>query len=149
MEPLVGEEEQILLQLRDAESVFCFLDFDGTLAAVVDAYQKKGVPMPLAHGHEVSEIRLSGANKRKTVCRLLAAHAPAALAVFIGDDQTDEDAFGQLPAAAITIRVGVPGVRTLARYQIEDPGEVHRFLRAMLEQRRRRGRAPVEGRSDG
>ena len=32
MEPLAAVEEQILRRLREAERVFCFLDYDGTLA---------------------------------------------------------------------------------------------------------------------
>lgn len=114
-----------------------------TLAAAVDAYQEKGGPLALTHGHEVIEIRPTCANKGKTVCRLLAAYSPSALAVYIGDDQTDEDAFALLPAESITIRVGYSTVHTAARYRIEDPGEVHRFLRAMLEQLRRRGQMAI------
>lgn len=114
-----------------------------TLAAVVAAQEGNGVPLTLAHGHEVTEIRPASANKGQTVCRLLAAHSPAALAVFIGDDLTDEDAFAWLPAQSITIRVGSSTAHTLARYRIHDPGEVHRFLRALLELRRRRVRAAV------
>ena len=115
-----------------------------TLAAAVDAYQEKGVPLTLTHGHEVTEIRPTGANKGKTVCRLLAAYSPSALAVYIGDDQTDEDAFALLPAESITIRVGSSTVQTVARYRIEDPGEVQRFLGAMLEHRRRRGQTAIQ-----
>jgi len=114
-----------------------------TLAAAVDAYQEKGVPLTLTHGHEVTEIRPTGANKGKTVCRLLAAYSASALAVYIGDDQTDEDAFALLPAESITIQVGSSTVHTVARYRIEDPDEVRRFLEAMLEQRHRRGQAAI------
>jgi trehalose 6-phosphate phosphatase len=107
-----------------------------TLAAVVAAYRAKGAPLTLMHGHEVAEIRPAGANKGKTVCKLLAAYNPSALALYIGDDQTDEDAFALLPSESITIRVGSPTVQTVARYRIADPGEVQRFLEAVLEQRR-------------
>jgi len=115
-----------------------------TLAAAVDLYQQKGVPLTLMHGHEVTEIRPSGANKGKTVCRLLAAYSSAALAVYIGDDQTDEDAFALLPAESITIRVGSSTVPTVARYRIEDPAAVQRFLGALLEHRRGRGQTAMQ-----
>lgn len=114
-----------------------------TLADGVAAYQEKGVPLTLVHGREVTEIRPTSANKGKTVCRLLAAYSPSALAVYIGDDQTDEDAFALLPAESITIRVGSSTVPTVARYRIEDPAAVHRFLGALLEHRRGRGHAAM------
>ncbi len=107
-----------------------------TLATVVDAYRRKGIPIRLTHGHQVAEIRPSSANKGKTVCRLLAAYSPSALGVYIGDDQTDEEAFELLPADSITIQVGPGTGLTAARYWLEDPGSIQRFLAAILENRR-------------
>jgi trehalose 6-phosphate phosphatase len=52
--------------------------------------------------------------------------------IFIGDDTTDEDAFGLLPDDT-TIRVG--GNPTLARYHVDGVAEVHHFLRWLLQQR--------------
>ena len=48
------------------------------------------------------------------------------LAVYFGDDRTDEDAFVALPEG-ITVKVG-PGP-TGARYRASGPGEVHSFLK--------------------
>lgn len=48
------------------------------------------------------------------------------LSLFIGDDETDEDAFRALPEA-ITVRVGSCTV-TAARYWVADPSAVHDFL---------------------
>jgi len=101
-------------------------------ATLAHTYQRRGVRLTLTYGPEVAEIRPAYANKGKTVCALLAVHAPNALPVYIGDDRTDEDAFNQLPSQAITIRVGSPDQPTLARYRVSDPDDVHRFLRAML-----------------
>jgi len=103
-----------------------------TVEAVARSYQRRGVQIAVTHGHEVVEIRPAYANKGKTVCRLLAAHGGSPLAVYIGDDQTDEDAFGLLAAAAITVRVGPPSVRTAARYRLDAPSDVQRFLRAVV-----------------
>jgi len=114
-----------------------------TSATVADAYQRKGLPIRLTHGHKVMEIRPTAVNKGRTVCRILAAYGPSVLAVYIGDDQTDEDAFALLPAESITIQVGFSSVRTAARYGLEDPGEVQRFLAAMIRRRRRRGQAMI------
>jgi phage/conjugal plasmid C-4 type zinc finger TraR family protein len=56
---------------------------------------------------------------------------PDAQAINVGDDVTDEDAFGALPDG-ITIKVGEmkvgETVETAARYHVKGPGEVRRFL---------------------
>jgi trehalose 6-phosphate phosphatase len=46
--------------------------------------------------------------------------------IYLGDDTTDEDAFGVLPEA-ITIRVGAAPA-TRARFQLPDPAAVCEFL---------------------
>jgi trehalose-6-phosphatase len=50
-----------------------------------------------------------------------------AFSIYVGDDTTDEDAFGVLPDA-ITIKVGGSPVNSIARYQLPDPAAVHEFL---------------------
>lgn len=111
------------------------------VTAAVQPLRRRGLKIGITHGHEVVEIRPPNANKGKAVCRLLATHGAASLPVYIGDDQTDEDAFILLPPDAITIRVGSPRVRTAARYRAHDPREVLAFLRAAAARRRRRGAA--------
>jgi trehalose 6-phosphate phosphatase len=106
------------------------------VTAVAQTYQRRGVKIVVRQGHEVVEVRPAYVNKGKTACMLLAANGPAALAVYIGDDQTDEDAFTLLPSDSITIRVGPPTVPTVARYRVDEPEDVHRFLRAVIEHRR-------------
>ena len=106
-----------------------------TVATMVRSYQLHGV-LTVTHGHEVVEIRPAFANKGTAVCQLLAAHGRSALAVHIGDDQTDEDAFALLPEGSITIRVGLASTRTAARYRIPEPDDVLRFLGAMTDYRR-------------
>lgn len=61
---------------------------------------------------------------------------PDPVAVYIGDDRTDEDAFSALPDG-ITVRVGEPQP-TAAAYHLRDPHEVEQLLLWMndcLEQR--------------
>jgi trehalose 6-phosphate phosphatase len=53
------------------------------------------------------------------------------LPVYVGDDRTDEDAFKVLKGEGITIKVGPPGVETLARYRLSGVGEVKEFLRRL------------------
>jgi len=67
----------------------------------------------------------------------LAAHGRSALPVYVGDDQTDEDAFETLPAESITIRVAPYRVPTRARYRVREPREVQHFLREILAVRAR------------
>ncbi len=102
---------------------------------MVREYRRRAIPVALMHGHAVIEIRPAHVNKGRAVCRLLAAHAPSALPAYIGDDRTDEDAFRLLPAEAITIRVGAPSEPTLARYRVQTPDDVQRFLRAVVDRR--------------
>ncbi len=50
------------------------------------------------------------------------------LVIYIGDDETDEDAFATLTRRGLGIHVG-PGVSdTLADYRLDDPAAVERFL---------------------
>jgi trehalose-phosphatase len=54
------------------------------------------------------------------------------LAVYIGDDRTDEDAFRALKKRAWTVKVTrKKNPRTLARYRLASVREVHRFLRRL------------------
>lgn len=115
-----------------------------TVSAIAQSYRRRGARISLLHGHEVIEIRSAFANKGKTVCCLLATAGPSALAVYIGDDRTDEDAFKLLPPDSITIRVGPALTRTAARFRVEDPGEVLPFLRTIIACRRG-GRQPAAG----
>jgi trehalose 6-phosphate phosphatase len=115
-----------------------------TVAAVARSYQRRGVQIAVRHGHEVIEIRSAFVNKGKTVCRLLGTRHPSALAVYVGDDQTDEDAFELLPPESITIRVGSTMAATAARYRVADPDEVLSFLRALVDSRRGLEKATAE-----
>lgn len=105
------------------------------VVAVVRSYQRRGVSMTFIDGHEVTEIRPVDANKGKAVCALLSMRRPAPLALYIGDDRTDEDAFQQLPPNAITIRVGASDQETVARFLLADPNEVQTFLSCVVAAR--------------
>jgi trehalose 6-phosphate phosphatase len=112
-----------------------------TVTGIAQSYRRRGARISLMHGHEVLEIRSAFANKGKTVCRLLATYSPSAVAVYIGDDRTDEDAFKLLPSDSVTIRVGPAQLPTAARYRVDGPGEVQQFLRALMTARRGARRA--------
>ncbi|MFA5104466.1 MAG: trehalose-phosphatase [Candidatus Margulisiibacteriota bacterium] len=53
------------------------------------------------------------------------------LPIYIGDDKTDEDAFGVLRNRGLTFYVGSKGVSN-AQYRIKDTKEVHGFLKALF-----------------
>jgi trehalose 6-phosphate phosphatase len=61
---------------------------------------------------------------------------PEALVIFVGGDPTDEDAFAALPNG-VTVRVG-PGTETAAKYHLEGPDGVRKFLEWLREQVRPR-----------
>ena len=61
--------------------------------------------------------------------------------VYAGDDRTDEDAFRALGKDGITVKIGPPGVETLARYRLSGVGEVKEFLRRLA-------RLPAGGSND-
>lgn len=52
-------------------------------------------------------------------------------ALYVGDDETDEDAFRALPSA-VTARVGDRDVKTAAGYRLVDPADVYRLLEALF-----------------
>jgi len=51
--------------------------------------------------------------------------------LYIGDDETDEDAFRALVGRGIGVRVGETRVQSAAAYSLADTGEVETFLRAL------------------
>ena len=53
----------------------------------------------------------------------------AATILFVGDDVTDEDAFGQLSPTDIAIKVG--DADTMAPHRFRDPAAVLAFLRSL------------------
>lgn len=87
----------------------------------------------MTKGHRVHEIRPrvawdKGRGVRYFLARLETGTRP--LVVYIGDDETDEDAFRTLRRKGITIRVGGKG-RTLARYRLGTVREVWTLLRRL------------------
>jgi trehalose 6-phosphate phosphatase len=73
---------------------------------------------------EILPVEISGKGE---AARLILDRQPAGtLAIYLGDDATDEDAFRTLPRA-LTVRVG-RAARTAARYRLKNPREVREFL---------------------
>lgn len=84
-------------------------------------------------GKEIYEIRPPVPwDKGRAVRHLLEVwRLPAAVPLFLGDDETDEDGFRAVSAlSGVGIRVGAPpaGKTTAAAWTLADPGEVGVFL---------------------
>lgn len=84
-------------------------------------------------GKMVIELVVVAADKGTAVDRLR-DHTGAGNVLFIGDDVTDEDAFGVLTNDDLGIKVG-PG-DTLAKHRVDDPTAVAELLTTLLELRR-------------
>ncbi len=75
------------------------------------------------------ELRAVGRNKGLAVREKLQTGFPGALAVYIGDDETDEDAFLEVnKLAGVTIRVGTAQTKTHAQGLLPDCESVERLL---------------------
>ena len=91
----------------------------------------------IAHGKMVFEIRPRvDFNKGKAVREILRPSSRNTLPIYIGDDQTDEDAFREVKGRGITVFVGPGWLTSEAEYYLQNPPEVQEFLRRCAETRR-------------
>jgi trehalose 6-phosphate phosphatase len=74
------------------------------------------------------EVRVPARDKGIALREILAELPAADLIVYIGDDDTDEDAFKALPDNGIGIKVGPPGSPTAAAGRLDSCDDVLRFL---------------------
>jgi hypothetical protein len=92
-------------------------------------------PLYLSFGKRVFEIRpKSNVHKGTAVLELLEeVKKDKFLPLYIGDDQTDEDAFRVLKRRGITIFVGLSG-NSSTQYHVNDPFEAYQFLKMVKEE---------------
>jgi alpha,alpha-trehalase len=114
--------------------------------AAVDQLLAETPDLRKTHGKKVFELRPRlDWDKGKAVLWLLEAlglHGPDVLPFYLGDDTTDEDAFAALAERGIGILVGCPAHETAARYVLDRPADVQRFLHNLagtLEDKRHGG----------
>ncbi len=67
------------------------------------------------------------------VLQALGVNDSTTLPIYIGDDDTDEDAFRELRETGAGIRVGAFGFPTQARYVLRDVDEVRIFLQSLIK----------------
>lgn len=105
------------------------------LMALKKEIKDSGLPLCLGYGKMVFEIRPeSNVNKGTAVLELLnQVDQDGVLPLYIGDDQTDEDAFKVLKKIGITVFVGLPS-HSSAQYYIEDSSMVCQFLKILKEE---------------
>lgn len=77
--------------------------------------------MELYLGKMIVELRIPGADKGSAIHRIRKGRP----ALIVGDDRTDEDAFGRNPDA-LSIHIGAG--ETSARYTLQDSGELRKLL---------------------
>lgn len=86
------------------------------------------------HGFEIrrfdggTELRAAGRDKGAALVDLITKAGDPDFVVYIGDDDTDEDAFRALPDFGVGIKVGSPGVATAAQGRLSNCEAVRQFL---------------------
>lgn len=96
-------------------------------AAAQSALSSTGQPLRTLVGNKIQEFLPAELKGKGVAVKGIAAASPAGtLAVYVGDDTTDEAAFAAL-RRGLTIHVGYNS-HTRARYRVDDPSEVRIFL---------------------
>lgn len=88
-------------------------------------------------GKEVLELATRHVGKGVALLELAQEHSVDSV-LFVGDDVTDEQAFGVLRPTDLTVKVGQGD--TAAQHRVDDEAQVLALVRALLELRRRTAR---------
>lgn len=101
----------------------------------------KSEKLKVTPGKKTYDIRPAGWDKGTIVELLLRSYQSGGglLAMYLGDDVTDEDAFRAIPEDGITVFIGRAKRRTAASYYLHSPGEVTVFLGKLLKAEQGRG----------
>jgi trehalose 6-phosphate phosphatase len=78
------------------------------------------------------EIRVAGPGKGDAVRAILKEAGPGAAVAYLGDDQTDEDAFHALKGIGLTVLVRPQSRPTAADVWLQPPRELLQFLQEWL-----------------
>jgi len=111
-------------QVRDAQLP--------ALEAAISEIAARHPELRMTGGKRVHELRPNiDWNKGRALHWLLETldlTGPDVVPLFMGDDETDEDAFAAVADSGVGIRVGHDDAETKARYMLRDTDEVRRFL---------------------
>jgi trehalose-phosphatase len=103
-----------------------------TFREIVERMVPEGT-LELFPGKKVLDLKPATVDKGTAVTRILERlERKRSCALYLGDDETDEDAFAALEGRGITVLVSqTPRSGTKAEYRLGSPEEVRRFLRAL------------------
>jgi len=105
-------------------------------AAVRDVAQHHDA-LRMAGGKKIFELRpdipWDKGRALRWILQAVAADHPDVIAVYLGDDETDEDAFREVRERGLGIVVGEGDRSTAAHHRLHDPTEVERFLARLVD----------------
>lgn len=100
--------------------------------AFFDAVGRRHSRVQIGHGKAVFEARLRAPCSKGSAVRFIRRRAPnGSLAVYFGDDKTDQYAFRELWGSGLSVGVGTPAP-DLADYTLPDPEAVLTTLERLL-----------------
>lgn len=101
---------------------------------IVNLYKRKKTVI-VTEGKKVLEIRPNIKWNKGTMTEWLMKRIKfeKPFPIYIGDDRTDEDAFGVLKKRGLTILVSGKSIPTKAKYRLKSPEEVFRFLNNLIK----------------
>lgn len=106
-------------------------------AAVLKALARLSRPMRVVPGKLVLNVVLASAPNKGDALLLLRAKANTDVALYVGDDVTDEDVFRiDQPGRLLSVRVG-RSVTTAASYYLREQGSIDALLRRLITLRER------------
>ncbi len=104
-------------------------------AAIARAVAALPRPMRVISGKLVANVVSVDARNKGDILLELRDNEPADVALYVGDDVTDEDVFTiDQPGKLLSIRVGKT-TRSAARFYLRDQREIDRFLACLVELR--------------
>ncbi len=137
LEKIAGGHPGVIIELKPASVAFHYRQVAGNAAdemvrEVLDGpASQPGVTVK--RGKKVIELTVVETDKG-TALERLRSDVGAGAVVFLGDDVTDEDAFGRLSGPDLGIKVG--SGESLARFRVDDTTDVARVLADLTEHRR-------------
>jgi trehalose 6-phosphate phosphatase len=106
-------------------------------AAILKAAAALG-PLRIIGGKQVVNLLPAGAPHKGTALERERERLKCDTAIYVGDDETDEDVFAlEEPGRLLTVRVGA-SKRSMASYHLKNQSEIDALLRALVDVRRGR-----------
>ena len=84
------------------------------------------------YGHSVLNLTPLQAPDKGDALQAIMRECGAARSFYIGDDSTDESAFGKLEVQSISVRIAPAHVRTRARFRMQDQCQIDQLLTVLL-----------------